>query len=77
MYKKAETSVCPIFIFSSLVSLLIAMPATRRSKAIKTPEFIKSDTEDSNGSGDYGDKDKYVFEDFIYFGFMLNGFIQR
>ncbi|KIJ90645.1 hypothetical protein K443DRAFT_48128, partial [Laccaria amethystina LaAM-08-1] len=33
------------------------MPATRQSKAIKTPEFIKSDTEDSNGSGDYGDKD--------------------
>jgi len=24
------------------------------------PEFIKSDAEDSDGSGDYEDKDKYV-----------------
>jgi len=36
------------------------MPTTRRSKAIKTPEFIESDTEGTNDSGDYADEDKYV-----------------
>ena len=62
MYKKAETSSTSlIFIFSSSALLLcIAMPTTRRSKAIKTPEFIKSDAEDSDGSADYEDTDKYV-----------------
>ena len=78
MYKKVETSARPIFIFSSLVlDQPIAMPMTRRSKVVKTAEFIESDSDDSNGSGDYGDEDKYVSAYYnIYLGFMLNKFIQ-
>lgn len=54
------------------------MPMTRRSKVVKTAEFIESDSDDSNGSGDYGDEDKYVSAYYnIYLGFMLNKFIQR
>ena len=48
------------------------MPTTRKSKVVKTAEFIESDSDDSNGSGDYRDKDKYVSTYLnIYLGFML------
>ena len=54
------------------------MPTTRKSKVVKTAEFIESDSDDSNGSGDYQDKDKYVSTYFnISLGFMLNEFIQK
>ena len=54
------------------------MPTTRKSKVVKTAEFIESDSDDSNGSGDYQDKDKYVSTYLnIYLGFMLNKFIQK
>ena len=52
------------------------MPTTRKSKVVKTAEFIESDSDDSNGSGDY--QDKYVSTYFnISLGFMFNKFIQK
>ena len=49
------------------------MPSACKTKVVKTAKFIESDSDNSNSSGDYWDKDKYVSTYFnIFLGFMIN-----